>query len=91
MLVAICWAWGVGECLGYWLGPHCGLIKEDGARAGLFVLVAVTLGAMVAGAVAVDLALKGAALRVGRGATLNRAIPAVYAIPVYFHYLNHFA
>lgn len=21
MLVAICWAWGVGECLGYWLGP----------------------------------------------------------------------
>jgi predicted CDP-diglyceride synthetase/phosphatidate cytidylyltransferase len=77
--------------LGYWLGPYCGLVKEDGARAGFFVLVAVTLGALVAGAVAVDLALKGAALRVGRGATLNRAIPAVYAIPVYFHYLNHFS
>ncbi len=77
--------------LGFWLGPECGLSAEDGARAGALVLIAVTLGALVASAVAADLELRASSTRVGRGATLNRIVPAVYAIPVYFHYLNHFA
>jgi len=27
----------------------------------------------------------------GRGAVIDRLVPAVYAAPVFFHYLNHFA
>lgn len=76
---------------GFWLGPECGLGQEDAARAGFLVLVAVTMGARVAVAVAVDLALRASSTLVGRGGTLSRVVPAVYAIPVYFHYLNHFA
>jgi predicted CDP-diglyceride synthetase/phosphatidate cytidylyltransferase len=77
--------------LGFWLGPWCGLVEEDGMRAGLLVVIAVTLGARVSRAVAEDLALTAPSARLGRGAFLNRLVPAVYAAPVFFHYLNHFA
>ncbi|MCP3978436.1 MAG: hypothetical protein GY716_03760 [bacterium] len=77
--------------LGYWLGPSCGLVEEDGARAGILVAVAVTFGGIVSNAVAADLSLTTSSSMFGRGAFLNRAVPAVYAAPVYFHYLNHFA
>jgi len=77
--------------LGFLVGPWCGLVEEDGARAGLLVAVAVTMGAMVTGALVRDLALPPPTVRVGRGAFLDRAIPAVYAAPVFFHYLNFFA
>jgi predicted CDP-diglyceride synthetase/phosphatidate cytidylyltransferase len=77
--------------VGFLVGPWCGLVEEDAARAGLLVAAAVTLGAVVAGAVALDLAQSPAAARFGRGAFLNRMVPAVYAAPVFFHYLNHFA
>lgn len=76
---------------GYWLGPSCGLVEEDSARAGLLVALAVTLGSLLTGAVMRNLELGAAATRVGRGAFLDRAIPAVYAAPVFFHYLVHFA
>jgi predicted CDP-diglyceride synthetase/phosphatidate cytidylyltransferase len=77
--------------LGWWLGPMCGLVEEDAARAGGLVALAVTLGALVSSAVAKDLELTTTSALVGRGALLNRVVPAVYAAPVYFHYLNHFA
>lgn len=77
--------------VGFLIGPWCGLIEEDASRAGILVAVAVTLGAMVGGAVALDLAQSPSAAWFGRGAFLNRMVPAVYAAPVYFHYLNHFA
>jgi phosphatidate cytidylyltransferase len=87
ILVSMMLATGVG----YWLGPWIGLVKEDAARAGFIVFVAVTLGAVVGGAVALDLGQSKSEAWVGRGALLNRIVPAVYAAPVYFHYLNHFA
>lgn len=77
--------------LGFWLGPWCGLVEEDGGRAGLLVLLAATLGAQVSEAVAVELSPSTSSHRIGRGALLNRMVPAVYAAPVYFHYLHHFA
>ena len=77
--------------LGWWLGPWCGLGDDDAARAGILVCVAVTLGALVSAAVARDLELHRPASRMGRGALLNRMVPAIYAAPVYFHYLNFFA
>jgi len=76
---------------GYWAGPWCGLAPEDAARAGLLVAVAVTLGAWVSEAIMRDLSPASSAGRTGRWALLDRTIPAVYAAPVYFHYLNLFA
>ena len=77
--------------LGFWIGPWCGLVEEDAGRAGALVAIAVTLGALVSRAVTEDLFPSSAATRLGRAAFLNRMVPAVYAAPVYFHYLNHFA
>jgi predicted CDP-diglyceride synthetase/phosphatidate cytidylyltransferase len=81
----------LAAALGFWAGPWCGLVEEDGARAGLLVAIAVAMGALVSEAVMHDLAHGAPAGRVGRWAFLDRAIPAVYAAPVFFHYLNHFA
>ncbi|MCP3983254.1 MAG: hypothetical protein GY723_02640 [bacterium] len=77
--------------LGFRFGPWCGIVEEDGARAGLLVAIAVTMGAMVAEAALRDLGVGAPATRIGRGALLDRAIPVLYAAPVFFHYLNYFA
>jgi len=77
--------------LGLWLGPLCGMVDDDGARAGVLVLVAVTVGALVSTAVNADLELRPSATRIGRAALLARLVPAVYAAPVFFYYLHHFA
>lgn len=77
--------------LGFLVGPLAGLVEEDGARAGFFVFLAVSLGARVSLAVARDLELKSTIGGLGRGAFLDRMVPAVYAAPVLFHYLNSFA
>jgi predicted CDP-diglyceride synthetase/phosphatidate cytidylyltransferase len=76
---------------GFWAGPWCGVVEEDGARAGVLVAIAVTMGALVSEAVMRDLSPGASGGRVGRWAFLDRAIPAVYAAPVFFHYLSHFA
>lgn len=81
----------LATALGFWLGPWCGLVEEDGARAGFLVLAAVTLGAQVSEAVALELSTTTSSHRIGRGAFMNRMVPAVYAAPVFFHYLHHFA
>ncbi|HXV76718.1 MAG TPA: hypothetical protein VD788_10405 [Candidatus Polarisedimenticolaceae bacterium] len=77
--------------LGWLLGPWSGLDPADAARAGALVSVAVTMGAVVNEAVSEDLALTAPSARRGRGALLNRIMPAAYAAPVYFHYVNYFA
>ena len=77
--------------LGWWFGPSCGLVDDDGARAGALVTIAATLGARVSVAVSEDLELTSPSARMGRGGLINRMVPAVYAAPVYFHYLNYFA
>ncbi len=77
--------------LGHLLAPLAGLSDYDGVRVGLLVSVAVTLGALVAEAVATDLKMTSSAAVIGRGATMTRMVPAVYAAPVFFHYLANFA
>jgi len=77
--------------LGYLLSPICGITDDDGARAGLLVSLAVTLGALVSEAVATDLSLTTSAAVIGRGATMTRMVPAAYAAPVFYHYITHFA
>jgi predicted CDP-diglyceride synthetase/phosphatidate cytidylyltransferase len=81
----------LAAAIGFWAGPWCGIVEEDGARVGLLVTVAVTMGALVSEAVMRDVSPSAPAARVGRWAFLDRAIPPVYAAPVFFHYLNHFA
>lgn len=76
--------------VGYWIGPWCGIGKEDAARAGVLVVAGVAMGAAVTGAMLRDLALSTQA-RLGRGTFLDRVVPPLYAAPFFFHYLNHFA
>jgi len=77
--------------LGYLFASLAGMSANDGARAGLLVSVAVTLGALVSEAVATDLEMTSSAAVLGRGSTMTRMVPAVYAAPVFFHYVTHFA
>ena len=57
--------------------------------AGLLVALSVAAAAAVSNAVAADLEMKAASSLVGGGALLDRAVPALYAAPVFFHYLNY--
>jgi phosphatidate cytidylyltransferase len=77
--------------VGWIAGPWAGLSSGDAARAGALVFLAVSLGALVAGAVAHTLAADVPGARLGRGGLFNRMVPTVYAAPVFFHYLNYFA
>jgi phosphatidate cytidylyltransferase len=77
--------------LGFLAGPSCGLGQEDAARAGLLAAIAVAMGGAVTDAVLHDLGVSPSAARVGRAALLDRAVPAIYAAPVFFHYLDYFA
>jgi predicted CDP-diglyceride synthetase/phosphatidate cytidylyltransferase len=77
--------------LGHLLAPLAGLSAGDGGRAGLIVAVAVTLGALVSEAVATDLEMTSSSAVFGRGSTMTRMVPAVYAAPVFFHYVTNFA
>jgi predicted CDP-diglyceride synthetase/phosphatidate cytidylyltransferase len=81
----------LATALGYALGPWCELTKQDGARAGLLVALATTLGTLVTTAVARDLSAGSSVVRISRGTFLDRVGPAIYAAPVFFHYLDHFA
>jgi predicted CDP-diglyceride synthetase/phosphatidate cytidylyltransferase len=82
-------AFGLDAAIGVWLGPLAGLGRERGLGAGLLVAAVVTLGAVLADAAAEDLSLDAAATRLGRGAFLDRALPALYAAPAYYLYLIH--
>jgi phosphatidate cytidylyltransferase len=76
--------------IGWWLGPLAMVTRFQGLTAGALVALAVTAGALVADAVAQDLGLAAASSRFGRGAFLDRAIPALYAAPVCYHYFRYF-
>ncbi len=77
--------------VGWWLGPLGAVARRQGLAAGALVAIAVTAGSRVADALANDLGLDAASSRFGRGAFLDRAIPALYAAPVFYHYLRYFS
>ena len=72
---------------GFFAGPACGVPAKVAAAAGALLAVGTAAGALVADAVAQDLSLGAPSARLGRGAFLDRAFPAVYAAPVYVHFL----
>lgn len=76
--------------IGAWLGPLGSVTPMQGTIAGLLVALAVTAGALVAGAVAEDLKLTASSSLVGRGAFLDRSVPAMYAAPVFYNFLKYF-
>ncbi len=78
---------GIAVGAGAFLAEFAGLESGIGSLAGLGVAVAVTAGSVVTDAVAEDLDL-GSSTRLGRGAFLDRTVPALYAVPVYFHILH---
>jgi predicted CDP-diglyceride synthetase/phosphatidate cytidylyltransferase len=75
---------------GTWLGTLAEITRGQGALAAALIVAAVSAGAIVADAVAEDLALPAASFRVGRGAFLDRAMPAIFPAAVYYHYLAFF-
>jgi predicted CDP-diglyceride synthetase/phosphatidate cytidylyltransferase len=82
---------GAAACgLAVWLGPALGIDASHGIVLGVLVAGSVTAGRTVTEAVSQDLAMAPASSRVGRGALLDRTMPAVYAAPLFFHYLQHF-
>ena len=87
MTVSFAAAAGVGA----WLAPYIGLDPREGLIAGLLVCLCVTAGGVVTAAVAHDLSLSASNARLGRAALLDRITPAIYAAPLYYHYVSHFA
>ena len=77
--------------IGYLLGPHVGVDQEQAARAGVLVGLALGCGAYVWHKVSTDLEITSSTTHLGRGGLLDRVVPAVYAAPAFYHYLNHFA
>ncbi len=80
-------AFGLCAGVGSWLGPLADLARVHGLQSGVLVAAVVSAGAILANATAEELGLDTAAKRFGRGAFLDRAIPALFAAPVYFFYL----
>lgn len=76
--------------LGTVLAPAAAVPAAWGGLAGVLVALAATAGAIVADAVAQDLGITGAPSVAGRGAFLDRALPAVYAAPVFYLLLRTF-
>jgi predicted CDP-diglyceride synthetase/phosphatidate cytidylyltransferase len=71
------------------VGPSAMLDARTAAIAGLLAALGTAVGAFLAEAVSSDLKLGVPASRVGRGALLDRAFPAVYAAPGFFHYVSY--
>lgn len=81
----------VGAAAAAWIGalagPMAGIPEGRGAWLGILVAVGASAGAFVAEASAQDLNLGAPAARVGRGALLDRTMPALFAAPLFFHFV----
>jgi len=75
--------------LAAWLTPGLGISARDGIALGALVAASVTAGRAVTEAVSQDLSMGPASAWVGRGALLDRTMSAVYAAPLFFHYVNY--
>jgi phosphatidate cytidylyltransferase len=81
----------LAAAMGAWLGPWVDVASREGWIVGLLVAAAITGGGLVSRAVSADLELGAATSRLGRAALLDRITPAVYAAPVFYHFIDHFA
>jgi len=74
--------------LGAIFGPKAGTTTLQGGVAGGLVALAMAGGSLVSDAVAQDLSRTASDAMLGRAAFLDRTIPALFAAPVYYHYLQ---
>ncbi|HZN56194.1 MAG TPA: hypothetical protein VFB67_12825 [Candidatus Polarisedimenticolaceae bacterium] len=73
---------------GAWLAPLAGLRPTHGATAGVLVALATAGGSLVSDAVSHDLMRTQSDAIMGRAAFLDRTFPAIYAAPVFYHYVQ---
>jgi predicted CDP-diglyceride synthetase/phosphatidate cytidylyltransferase len=79
---------GLAALVGATIGPLCTLDPARGAVAGALVAAGTAAGSFFAEAAAQDLSLGAPAARVGRGAFLDRTLPALLAAPFFFYFTN---
>ena len=84
LAVSIALAVGLGAIF----GPKAGTTTLQGGVAGGLVALAMAGGSLVSDAVAQDLSRTASDAMLGRAAFLDRTIPALFAAPVYYHYLQ---
>lgn len=82
--VSIALASGVGALF----GPKAGLSTLHGGIAGAWTALGMAGGALVSDAVARDLSRSASDAMLGRAAFLDRTLPALYAAPIFYHYLQ---
>ncbi len=76
---------------GWLLAPMAGTAPLHGAIAGGLVAFAMAGGSLVSDAVVHDLARTQSDALLGRAAFLDRTLPAIYAAPIFYHYLRAIA
>ena len=74
--------------VGATLAPLAGTASRHGGVAGGRVALAMAGGSLVSDAVAQDLLRTQSDAVLGRAAFLDRTLPAIYAAPVFYHYLR---
>jgi len=70
------------------LGPLAAARPLHGAIAGAATALAIAGGSLVSDAVAQDLSRAASDAMMGRGAFLDRTLPTLYAVPVFYHYFQ---
>jgi predicted CDP-diglyceride synthetase/phosphatidate cytidylyltransferase len=90
MVAGIMVAAGIGYLASrrFSLGAELDLNANEVALAGAFVSLAVTAAHLVTNAIADDLEMNSPSALMGRGGFLGRIVPAVYAAPIFYHYLS---
>ena len=73
---------------GWALAPLASTASVDGAVAGALIALAMAGGSLVSDAVAQDLLRTQSDAMLGRAAFLDRTLPAIYAAPIFYHYLR---
>jgi phosphatidate cytidylyltransferase len=78
----------VAASAGAVLAPLTATAALHGAVAGVLVALAMAGGSLVSDAVAQDLLRTQSDAMLGRAAFLDRTVPAIYAAPIFYHYLR---
>jgi phosphatidate cytidylyltransferase len=78
----------VAAAAGAALAPHAAVASLHGGIAGGLVALSMAGGSLVSDAVAQDLMRTQSDAVLGRAAFLDRTLPALYAAPIFYHYLR---
>jgi phosphatidate cytidylyltransferase len=78
----------VAAAVGAGLAPLAATASLHGGVAGALVALAMAGGSLVSDAVAEDLLRSQSDALLGRAAFLDRTLPAIYAAPIFYHYLR---